>query len=216
MMIFFDKRIVLVIALLICNGCTAQTVTTSNSPSLSPSPSPSPSPSLSEVATPDCLKSLPSVSVRKDKSSKEVETEGDKFEAQGKGQEAIDKYSEAYLLYQGELGYATGRAMRGDPSASMEVNTSMASPEFPFKIGRTAAKVGNHKMAITCFTESLDRKIASPNDANAYLNRGDAHERMGAKEKARKDFQQAVNLFKKYKLPSYQKLAESRLKTVIK
>ena len=212
MMIFFYKRIVLVIALLICNGCTAQTVTTSNNPS----PSPSPNPSSTEAATPDCLKSLPSVSVRKDESSKDVETEGDKFETQGKGQEALNKYSEAYLLYQGELGYATGRAMKGDPSASMEVNTSIESPEFSFKVGRVFARTGKHEIAINCFTESLDKKIKAPNDASAYLNRGDAHERIGAKDKAKSDFQQAVNLFKKYKLPSYQKLAESRLQTFTK
>jgi hypothetical protein len=72
---------VLVIALLICNGCTAQTVTTSNNPS----PSPSPNPSSTEAATPDCLKSLPSVSVRKDESSKDVETEGINLRHKGKG-----------------------------------------------------------------------------------------------------------------------------------
>jgi hypothetical protein len=39
---------------------------------------------------------------------------------------------------------------------------------------------------------------------------------MGAKDRAKNDFQQAANLFKKYKLPSYQKLAESRLQAVTK
>jgi tetratricopeptide (TPR) repeat protein len=169
---------------------------------------------LTEATNPDCLKSLPNVPVRKDESSKDIEIEGDKFEAQGKGQEAINKYSEAYLLYQGELGYATGRAMRGDPSASMEINTSIAAPEFPFKVGRAFAKAGKHEIAISCFSESLTRKISAPNDASAYLNRGEAYLATGQKEKARQDYQNAAELFQKYKLPQYQKMATDRLRSV--
>jgi hypothetical protein len=39
---------------------------------------------------------------------------------------------------------------------------------------------------------------------------------MGAKDKAKADFQQAANLFKKHKLPSYQKLSQKRLQAVTK
>ena len=130
----------LAIAFLIRNGCTAKTATVS---AFEASPSPV------EITATDCLGSLSKVRVKKDedKSFREAETEGDNFEVQGKGQEALNKYSEAYLLYLGELGYATGRALRGDVSASMEINASVRSPEFPFKVGRAAAKAGNHKMA---------------------------------------------------------------------
>lgn len=212
---FIGKIMVLMIVVLTCNSCTVKTAVT---PRNEPSPNPSLNPSPIEPVAPDCLTSLSKITVQKDeeKSSKDVEAEGDKLEAQGKGQEALNKYSEAYLIHWGEKGYAAGRAMRGDPSASLEMNTSIESPEFPFKLGRAFAKVGKHEIAINCFTKSLEGKIDKPNDASAYLNRGDAHERMGAKGRAKKDFQQAANLFNKYKLPSYQKLAESRLQSVTK
>lgn len=204
----FRKTIVLIV-ILICNGCTANPVTTSNTEA-------SPSPSPVEAAASDCLNFLPKVTVQKDedKSSRDVETEGDKLEAQGKGQAALNKYSEAYLLYSGELGYATGRAMRGDPSAFIEVNTSINSAEFPFKVGRAFAKVGKSEVAITCFTESLNNKIASPNDASAYLNRGDSYRAIGQKVQARQDYQKSADLFQQYKLPQYKKMATERLRTM--
>jgi tetratricopeptide (TPR) repeat protein len=206
----FGKIIVLVIAVIVCNGCTVS-VKTSNS-EMSPSPIEVASP---EVATPDCLESLAKISTQKneDEYSRDVEAQADKLEAAGKGQEALNKYSEAYLLHSGEKGYAAGRAMRGDPSASLEINTSIESPEFPFKVGRAFAKAGKHEVAITCFTESLDKKVASPNDASAYLNRGEAYLTTGQKEKARQDYQKSAELFQKYKLPQYQKMATDRLRS---
>jgi tetratricopeptide (TPR) repeat protein len=210
----FGRIIVLVIAVVVCNGCTVS-VKTSNS-EVSPSPIEVVSPEVAsrETATPDCLKSLPNVPTRKDEYSKDVEAEADKLEAAGKGQEALNKYSEARRLYLGELGYAAGRAMRGDPSASMELNTSIESPEFPFKVGRAFAKAGKHEMAISCFTESLKKKVASPNDASAYLNRGEAYFTTGQKVKAQQDYQLAADLFKKYKLPQYEKMAQDKLRSV--
>ncbi|MEG4282121.1 hypothetical protein QUB68_03250 [Microcoleus sp. A006_D1] len=164
-----------------------------------------------EAAAPNCLESLPNVPTRKDESSKDVEAEADKLEEQGKGQEAINKYSEARLLHFRELGYSTGRALRGDISASMEVNMSVKSPEFLFKVGRAYAKTGQHQIAISCFTESLDDKIEQPNDASAYLNRGAAYLNIGEKEKARQDYLKSADLFQKYKLPQYKKEALDRL-----
>lgn len=164
-----------------------------------------------EAAAPNCLESLPNVPTRKDESSKDVEAEADKLEEQGKGQEAINKYSEARLLHFSELGYATGRALRGDISASMEVNMSVESPEFLFKVGRAYAKTGKHQIAISCFTESLDKKIDQPNDASAYLNRGASYLNIGEKEKARQDYRKSADLFQKYKLPHYKKEALDRL-----
>lgn len=172
-------------------------------------------PNSTKLITLDCLKSLPNnVPIRKDESSKDVETEGDKFEAQGKGQEALNKYTEAHRLYLRELGYATGRALRGDPSASMEINISITLPEFKFKLGRAFAKTDKQKEAITCFTESLNEKIDKPNDASAYLNRAEAYIATGKKAEAIADLRQAANLFKQYNLPQYQKMATNRLRSI--
>jgi hypothetical protein len=52
--------------------------------------------------------------------------------------------------------------MKGDPSASMEVNTSIESPEFSFKVGRVFARTGKPEIALNCFTESLDKKLKLP------------------------------------------------------
>jgi tetratricopeptide (TPR) repeat protein len=210
---FIGKIMVLMIVVLTCNSCTVKTAVT---PRNEQSPNPSLNPSPIEPVAPDCLTSLSKITVQKDeeKSSKDVEAEGDKLEAQGKGQEALNKYSEAYLIHWGEKGYAAGRAMRGDPSASLELNTSIESPEFPFKVGRAFAKTEKHEIAISCFTESLNNKITSPNDASAYLNRGEAYLATGQKEKARQDYQNAAELFQKYKLPQYQKMATDRLRSV--
>jgi hypothetical protein len=77
---------------LACNGCMVIPV---------PIPIPIPisndqaSPSRVEAAAPDCLTSLPNVGIRKDESSEDVVAQADKLEAQGKGQEALNKYSEA-------------------------------------------------------------------------------------------------------------------------
>lgn len=214
---FTAKTTAFVIALLTCHGCLVV-----------PAPAPLSTPvtstetkSTSSSATlplPDCVDSLPNLPierVRKGKPSAEVETEADQLEEQGKGKEALDKYSEAQTLYFGELGRAAGSMLgHGDPTAITEVNVSVDSPTFSFKVGRAFARTGQYLPAIGCFTESLNGGISAPNDAIAYLNRGDVYERMGAKDKAKADFQQATNLFKKHKLPSYQKLSEQRLQAV--
>ncbi len=197
---FFGKLIPsvligLVIALVIRNGCTV-----ANDETISDSVS---------TVTSDCLQSLPDVPVRKDEASNDVEAEGDKL----KGQAALNKYGEARLLYAGELGYAAGRAMRGDPSASMELNRSVDSPEFPFKVGQAFAKTGKHEIAIACFTESLNKKLPPPNDASAYLNRGESYFTTGRKQMARQDYQKSAELFKKYNLPQYEKMATDKLRS---
>jgi tetratricopeptide (TPR) repeat protein len=216
-MINFPGRIIVLVIALICNGCTVKSIGTSSeslSPSPSLSPSLSPSPSSVETATLGCIDSLPNVSVDKDKSSKDVEVEGDKFERQGKGQEALNKYSEAYLLFIREIGEAMGKSMSGGPSASTQPNPSVQSSEFPFKVGRAFAKAGKHEIAITCFGETLSRDIAPPNDASAYLNRGESYLAIGQKTEARQDYQKAANLFQQYKLPQYQKMAADKLRSV--
>ena len=186
--------------------------TCANRPEVSTDTETSPSP---EAVASDCLKSLPTVAaIRKEESSEDVEAEADKLEEQGKGKEALSKYSEAYLLYQGEWGYALGRNMRGDPSFLMELNRSVESPEFPFKVGRAFAQSRKHEIAIGCFTESLTKQIDAPNDASAYLNRGASYSAIAQKDKARQDYQKSVDLFQKYKLPDRKKEALDRLRTV--
>ncbi len=112
----FTKTTALAIALLACNGCMVIPV---------PIPIPIPisndeaSPSRVEAAAPDCLTSHPNLGIRKDESSEAVVAQADKLEAQGKGQEALNKYSEARTLYFGELGPEAGRALgHGDISYS--------------------------------------------------------------------------------------------------
>ena len=84
------------------------------------------------------------------------------------------------------------------------------SAELNFKVGQSYAQLGKLESALDCFNGTLKvGGILPPNDAITYLNRGDVYERMGAKDKAKADFQQAANLFKKHKLPSYQKLLRS-------
>jgi tetratricopeptide (TPR) repeat protein len=180
----------------------------SNSPELSSNNEVSSSPIATTASS--CRNALPKGSVREDKSSKDVEAEGDKLE----GHEALNKYQEANILYAGELGYAIGRNMKGDPSALMELNKSVASAEFSFKVGRAFAKTGKHEIAIACFTESLREKIDKPNDASAYLNRAEAYIAIGQKTKAIADLKLAANLFEQYKLPQYQKLATDRLRSI--
>jgi tetratricopeptide (TPR) repeat protein len=213
----FTKTATLAIAFLACHGCALVPAIVSD-PNKKVDPAQVQQKPGSLSTTPGCLSSLPNLpieKIRKNESSENVEVEGDELEEKGQGREALDRYSEAQTLYFGELGYASGRALfHGDLGAAFEVNTSIGSPEFLFKIGRTFSKTGQYQAAINCFTESLEEKIASPNDAIAYLNRGDAYERMGIKAKAKADFQQATTLFKKYKQPTYQKVSEQRLEAV--
>ena len=208
---FTKKLPVVAIALLTCQSCMIIPL---------PIPIPvssetSPSPSQQSSAPLDCFDSLPDIpieKIRKTETSEDVEAEADKLAEQGKGQEALDKYSEAYTLYFGELGRATGKALgQGDYSAAAEMNTSVESPEFLFKIGQAFAQTGKHETAIDCFTKSLS-EIEPPNDASAYMNRGDAYFNTGDKEKARQDYQESADLFRKYKLPQYRKIALSKLK----
>ena len=155
-------------------------------------------------------------------SSESLETAADKLVAAGKHKEAIGKYNEAGAAALNEA-IADGRAEKmddyvGDVEGFRAENRPLIqkSAEFNFKIGQSYAQLGKLESALDCFNGTLKVGILPPNDAIAYLNRGDTHERMGAKEKARTDFQQATNLFKKYKLPSYEKLAQKRLQATKK
>ena len=208
---FFIKSTALAIALVGCYGCalTPGLFLDSTKKEVDPAPN--------QSTNRDCLGSLPNLpieKIRKNESSENVEAEADQLEEQGKGEQALEKYSEAHTLYFGELGRASGRALWGDFDATMDINISVGSPTFSFKVGRAFARSNQYSAAIACFNESLEGGISAPNDAIAHLNRGDAYERMGDKIKAKVDFQQAVNLFKKYKLASYQKTSEQRLKSI--
>jgi tetratricopeptide (TPR) repeat protein len=155
------------------------------------------------------------------KDSSSLEATADKLAAAGKHKEAIQKYIEAGKTLVDET-EADGRmaelevsAMFGGGTVEDFQNENRAifqnQAETKFKMGRSYTQLGKWEVAIDCFDRVINGGILPPNDAIAYLNRGNAHERMGVKDKARADFQQATNLFKKYKLPSYEKLAQKRL-----
>ena len=145
-------------------------------------------------------------------SSGSLETAADKLATSGKHKEAIRKYNEAGAAALNEA-IADGSMENAEAEAFREKHHPLMqkSAESNFKIGSSYARLGEYEKAIDCFNETLKGGILPPNDAIAYLNRGDAYERMGVKDKAKADFQQAANLFKKHKLPSYQKLSEKRL-----
>lgn len=155
-------------------------------------------------------------------SSESLETAGDKLAGAGKHKEAIGKYNEAGVATLNEA-ITDGRAesmenYTGDVEGFRKENRLLIqkSAELNFKVGQSYAQLGKLESAFDCFNGTLKVGILPPNDAIAYLNRGDVYERMGAKDKAKTDFQQAANLFKKHKLPSYKKLAQKRLQAATK
>jgi len=155
-------------------------------------------------------------------SSESLETAADKLAAAGKHKEAVRKYHEAGAATLNEA-IADGRAdsmenYTGDVEGFWKENRPLIqkSAELNFKVGQSYAQLGKLESALDCFNGTLKVGILPPNDAIAYLNRGDVYERMRAKDKAKTDFQQAANLFKKHKLPSYEKLAQKRLQAATK
>lgn len=152
--------------------------------------------------------------------SGELEIAGDKLAGAGKYKEAIKKYNEASAAALNEE-IAGGRVENmenytGDVETFREENRPLIqkSAELNFKIGQSYVRLKKLDSAIDCFNGTIKIGILPPNDAIAHLNRGDAYERTGDKIKAKADFQQAVNLFKKYKQPTYQKISEQRLRSV--
>jgi tetratricopeptide (TPR) repeat protein len=83
------------------------------------------------------------------------------------------------------------------------------SAELNFKVGQSYAQFGKLESALDCFNGTLKVGILPPNDAITYLNRGDVYERMGAKDKAKADFQQAANLFKNINCHSTKSFSEA-------
>jgi tetratricopeptide (TPR) repeat protein len=159
-------------------------------------------------------------------SSKGLEATADKLAGVGKHKEAIRKYNEAEAVALNEA-IAEGRRNEveksvirhsGDLESFRKENRLglEKSAGVLFKLGQSYAQLGKLESALDCFNGTLKLGILPPNDAITYLNRGDAYERMGVKGKAKADFQQAANLFKKHKLPSYEKLAQKRLQAVTK
>lgn len=166
----------------------------------------------------------PSKVSKTSESSNSLEATADKLAATGKHKEAIQKYIEAGEALVNEM-EADGRMADMEISAMFRGGTVedfqkenravfQKQAESNFKMGRSYTQFGEWESAIDCFDRTLNIGILPPNDAIAYLNRGDAYEKMGAKDKAQTDFQQAANLFKKYKLSSYQKISENRLQAV--
>lgn len=153
-------------------------------------------------------------------SSGSLEAVADKLATTGKHKEAIRKYNEASASALNEA-IANGSAEKmedyiGNTKDFREENhvPIQKSAELNFKIGRSYVQLEKLELAIDCFDGVIKVGMLAPNDAIVHLNRGDTYARMGAKDKAKTDLQQAVVLFKKYKLPSYQKEAEKRLQDV--
>jgi tetratricopeptide (TPR) repeat protein len=202
---YFTK--VLAIGLLSCHGCALIPVLVS-------APNEATSSGLNSSTPPNCLGSLPKLSVnqiRKNESSKNVELEADLLGALGKGQEALDKYSEAHALYIEELGRGISGFGQGDFGAAMKVNRSPETPKFLFKVGIVFARSGQHQVAIGCFTESLNEGIEAPDNAKVYMNRGDSYAQIGGGENARQDYQKSADLFEKYELPQDKQIALNQL-----
>jgi tetratricopeptide (TPR) repeat protein len=215
----FIKTTTFMIALLTCHSCA----TVAPSPSLAPSQTAS-NPQFEagweKTCYADALTKNQASEIRE--SSARLEMTADKLATAGKHQEAIRKYNEADAALLNEA-IANSRAedmehYTGDVEGFRQENRPLLqkSAELAFKVGQSYSQLGKLESAIDCFNRTLKVGILPPNDAIAYLNRGDAYEKLGAKDKAKTDFQQAANLFKKHKLPSYQKLSEQRLQTVSK
>ena len=219
------------IALLVCNGCLIVPVPVPIPISSEAHPSPTASPQEAQTLHEKYKKTCYADALTENEGRKIAEASGnlevtaDKLAAAGKHKDAIRKYNEANAATLNEA-IADGSAEEIEVSALWHSwsgegvegfkkdNQTLLQKitESNFKIGSSYARLGQLEQAIDCFDQTLKIGILPPNDAIAHLNRGDAYERMGKKEKAKADFQQAVNLFKKYKLTSYQKISENRLR----
>jgi tetratricopeptide (TPR) repeat protein len=223
----FGKTTALTIALLTCYSCSAVPVS-------DPLPTPLTSdkeaettqlktqlePGLEKTCYADALTESEGRKITG--SSNSLEVLADKLATAGKHKEAIQKYNEAGAATLNEA-IADGRAEKmddyaGDVEGFRAENRPLIqkSAELNFKIGQSYAQLGKLESALDCFNGTLKVGILPPNDVIAYLNRGDVYERMGVKDKAKTDFQQAANLFKKHKLPSYKKLAQKRRQAATK
>jgi tetratricopeptide (TPR) repeat protein len=137
-------------------------------------------------------------------SSQELEKQADNLLAVGSYELAVKKYAQvgAQILKENRLAF--------EQSADWKLLQRLA--ELQFKVGRSYAQLGKNENALNCFSQSLKYEIASPNDAMTYINRGDAYRNLGKVELARADYLKASELFKKYKLPEFIKIADDRLK----
>ncbi|MEG4632500.1 tetratricopeptide repeat protein [Microcoleus sp. AR_TQ3_B6] len=216
----FIKSIALAIVLA-CHGCIE---VNSNLPQTEKSASPQQVQTLEEKYKRTCYAdALTESEGRKiTEKSNTLETAADKLAAAGKHKEAIRKYHEAGAAALNEtIADGTVEEMEnftGDAEDFRAKNRPLIqrTAELNFKVGQSYAQLGKLESALDCFNRTLKVGILPPNDAITYLNRGDVYERMGSKEKAKADFRQAANLFKKHKLVSYQKDAEKRLQNLIK
>lgn len=154
--------------------------------------------------------------------SASLEAEGDRLAAQNKHEEALRRYNEASAVALNEYLSTLDRWDKDesqDAQSSVELFLSanekiiQRGAEMNFKIGLTYAQLNKTELAIDCFNETLRDKggIAPPNNAAALLNRGDAYLKLGDKDKARQDYEEAAKLFEEYKLPDYKKRALDKL-----
>lgn len=149
-------------------------------------------------------------------SSQELEKQADKLLALGSYELAVKKYAEvsAQMLTENYSALEQAASEAGNvkefKSANLELLQRLA--ELQFKVGRSYAQLGKNENALDCFSQALKYEIEPPNDAMTYINRGDAYRDLGKVELARADYLKASELFKKYKLPEYIKMADDRSK----
>lgn len=145
-----------------------------------------------------------------------LEKQATQFETQKKYSLAIHKYNEAIAAY-----FKASKLPRESRTFEDIAELKQTHPKIMEKsarllvqLGRTYTKLHKYENAADCFSMAIRFRIDKPNDAIAYLNRGDAYQRLGDRVKALEDFTTASDLFKEYKLLSYQKIADNRIKSL--
>lgn len=153
-------------------------------------------------------------------SSQELEKQADKLFAMGSYELAIQRYVEASakLLVENESSMIVkaqeANADSRETFISANRELSQKAAEIDFKRGQTYSHLEKNENALNCFSQALKYEIAPPNDAMTYINRGDAYRGLAKNDLARADYLKASELFTKYKLPPYVKMADDRLKSV--
>ena len=109
--------------------------------------------------------------------------------------QAIEDYDKAIRLNP-QLGLE-GVAVPDD-RVSVSVRVPLPAAESPFEQGVRLFKVGEYEEAIDAFTRSI---ILDPERADAYFNRGILHAKLGRLMEGMEDYDEAVRLNMRLRLP---------------
>lgn len=144
-----------------------------------------------------------------------LEKQATDYESQGNHALAVKKHNEAMGAYMQKTELIDNDLSDFDSIAALKEKYPQElqrMAEYAVKIGRNYSQLQKYENAVHCFSRAMKFRINKPNDATAYLNRGDAYQKLGERDKAIEDFTTASALFKEYKLPTYQKIADDRIK----